>query len=113
MIKAEIGSLIFIKDKLEPEKRRPFICIAIFTNKAKVPYNWWMLPITSKNTIGLENLVEVKHPKLSVISFVKINDLQSVKWDDSYEVAKKKFAKKYIVDIKNKICSLLNNTEIE
>lgn len=104
---ATVGSLLFIQDPIEPIKKRPFICIAVFTNTAGVPYNWWLLPITSKVTIGMSNLVEVKHKRLSAISYAKINDLQSMKWEDHYEVAQVKFAKKYVKDIAKRINSLL------
>lgn len=107
-MKAESGSLIFIKDEHDPLKRRPFICVHVFTNNAKVPYNWWVIPITSKNTIGLDNLVEIKHQRLSTISWAKINDLHSIKWNDDYEIAQRKFAKRYIKDVKDKIVALLS-----
>lgn len=107
-MKGEIGSLIFIKDEHDSEKRRPHICVAVFKNNAGVPYNWWVIPITSKSTIGIDNLVEVKHQKLKMVSYAKINDLHSIKWEESYETSKKKFAKKYTMEIINKICMFIN-----
>lgn len=108
-VSATVGSLLFIQDPIEPLKKRPFICIAVFCNNAGVPYNWWLLPITSKSTIGMGNLVEVKHRQLRAISYAKLNDLQSVKWEDHYEVAPTKFAKKYNKDIAERIINLLLN----
>jgi len=95
-MKAEIGSLLFITDKNDSNKKRPHICIHVFTNKAGIPYNWLLLPITSAIAVGIDNLVEVKHQKLHSASFAKLNNIESVAWNDDIEVSKRKFAKRYV-----------------
>jgi mRNA-degrading endonuclease toxin of MazEF toxin-antitoxin module len=83
---AKEGNLIFIQ---ENEKRRPYICVKVFYNKAGVPYNWLVLPITSNNSLGSENLIPITHPKLSKNSYVKINNIKTIPWNDDYEVKNK------------------------
>ncbi len=95
-MKAEIGSLLFIQDKNDPSKKRPHICIHVFTNTEGVPYNWLLLPITSTTVVGKDNLVEVKHQKLHSSSYAKLNNIESVAWSDGIEVSKRKFAKRYV-----------------
>lgn len=109
-MKADIGSLLFIEDKHDNNKKRPHICIHVFTNKAGVPYNWLILPITSNNTVGENNLIEVKHRKLNSISFAKINNIKTIPWSDDIEVARMGFAKKYVAAIVEKINCCLTDT---
>lgn len=80
------GSLIFIQ---ESEKRRPYLCIKVFRNTAGVPYNYLVLPITSKTTVGMENLVAIVHPKLSKESYVKLNNIQTIKLPEDVEIKAK------------------------
>ena len=109
MTKAEIGSLLFIKDKNDTTKKRPYICIHIFTNKVGVPYDWLIVPITSTDNVGLDNLVEVEHNKLYCKSYAKINNIESISWNDDIEVAKKRFNNKCIRDIQSKLREVLTH----
>ncbi len=108
-MKAETGSLLFIKDRNDATKKRPYMCIHVFTNKAQVPYDWLIVPITSKDCVGPDNLVEIKHEKLGLKSYAKINNIESISWSDEIEVAKVKFSNKYVKDVTNKLGNILNN----
>ena len=101
---AEEGNLIFIQ---EGEKRRPYICVKVYRNKAGIPYNWLVLPITSSMSVGNENLYQIKHPKLHKTSFVKINNIKTIAWDENYEV-KNKINQKILDELIDKICKSLN-----
>lgn len=103
MSKAEVGSLLFIKDKNDTSKKRPYICIHVFTNTAGVPYDWLIVPITSTDKVGVENLVEVAHTKLCTKSYAKINNLESISWNEDIEVSKRKFMPQYIKDVTDKL----------
>lgn len=106
-MKAEVGSLLFIKDKNDSSKKRPYICLHVFTNRAGVPYDWLVVPITSTDSVGNENLVEVAHPKLSVPSYAKLNNIESISWNDEIEIAKKKFDAIYVRDVTEKLGNIL------
>ena len=108
-MKAEVGSLLFIRDKNEPAKKRPFICIHVFTNKSGVPYDWLIVPITSTSTVGAENLVEVKHVKLTLKSYAKISNIESISWVKKIEVAKVKFEQQNVRDVKEKLEHIFKN----
>lgn len=83
---AEEGNLIFIKEK---DKKRPYICVKVFRNNAGVPYNWLVLPITSSGAVGKNNLFPIEHPKLKKVSFVKLNNIQTISWDNDFETRPK------------------------
>ena len=104
---AEEGNLIFIQ---EGEKRRPYICVKVYRNKAGIPYNWLVLPITSSTSVGEENLCPIEHPKLHKTSFVKINNIQTIVWDERYEV-KSKINQQLLDNLIDKICKSLNYVE--
>jgi len=104
---AEIGSLLFIKDTNDATKKRPFMCIQVFRNKAGIIYDWLVIPITSKNVIREEYLVSILHPKLNQISFAKLNNITSISWSNEIEVAKVKFEDKYVRDVQERIIFLL------
>jgi mRNA-degrading endonuclease toxin of MazEF toxin-antitoxin module len=106
-MKAEVGSLLFIEDKKDSSKKRPYICIHVFTNKAGVPYDWLIVPITSTDKVGTENLVEVEHNKLCCKSYAKINNIESISWNEKIEVAKKKFLAQYVKDVTDKLGNIL------
>ena len=109
-MKADVGSLLFIQDKIDSNKKRPHICIHVFTNDAGIPYNWLVLPITSIDTVGKGNLVEVKHRKLKSTSYAKLNNIISIPWNDNIEVAKVNFAKKYAREVTSRLaCCLTEN----
>lgn len=71
----EVGSIFFYKNG--DDKERPYVCISVYTNKAGVPYNWLVLPITSSTKVGKDNLVKIEHPELSK-SFAKINNMTTM-----------------------------------
>lgn len=105
-MKAEVGSLLFIKDKNDETKRRPYMCVYVFTNNAGVPYDWLIIPITSTNKVGMDNLVEVSHRKLCCKSYAKINNIESISWNEEIEVSKQKFGKKHVKDVIQKLSNL-------
>ena len=98
------GNLIFIP---EGDKRRPYVCIKVFRNKVGIPYNWLVLPVTSSTSGGAANLFPIEHPKLHKKSYVKINNIQTIKWDEKYET-KSKINYEILDQIINKICKSLN-----
>lgn len=103
-MKAEVGSLLFLKDRNDENKKRPCMCIHVFSNNAGVPYNWLIVPITSTNTVGTDNLVEVQHGKLcSVVSYAKLSNIESISWNDEIEVAKAKFLPQSVKDVTDKL----------
>lgn len=104
---AEIGSLLFIKDTNDATKKRPYICIRVFRNNANVPYDWLVVPITSKKVIREEYLVSISHPKLNQVSYAKINNITSISWNNEIEVAKVKFSDETVRDVQEKIIFLL------
>ncbi len=106
---AEEGNLIFIQ---EGTKRRPYVCVKVYKNKAGVPYNWLILPITSSESVGKRNLYPISHPKLHKESFVKINNIRTVAWDDKFEV-KSKINQQTLDDLINEICKSLNYVKRE
>ena len=69
------GNLIFIQEGI---KRRPYICVKVYRNKAGIPYNWLVLPITSSTAVGFENLFQIEHPKLNKKSYIKLNNIQTI-----------------------------------
>jgi len=104
---AEIGSLLFIKDTKDATKKRPFICVRVFRNNANIPYDWLVIPITTKCIIKPKYLVELSHPKLNQVSYAKLNNITSISWNNEIEVAKVKFDDKYVKDVQQKIIFLL------
>lgn len=100
---AEEGNLIFIKEK---DKKRPYICIKVFRNNAGVPYNWLVLPITSSDSVGRSNLFPIEHRKLKKVSFVKLNNIQTITWDESFEV-KTKIDFQTLSNLIKRICGCL------
>jgi hypothetical protein len=112
-MKAVVGSLLFIKDKLDETKQRPYICMHVFSNNAGIAYNWLVMPITSNDSVGTDNLVEVTHRKLTSKSWVKINNLQTIAWSDEIEVQGRKFRKQYIKDVRAKVREIFNTQKDE
>lgn len=111
-VKADEGALLFIEDKLDATKKRPYICMHVFKNKAGVPYNWLVLPITSKDSVGKENLVEVKHDKLGKsISYAKLNNLECISWNEKIEIAAKKFADTYMKTVRDKLGQIFKSKD--
>lgn len=106
IMRADVGSLLFIPDP-KGSKKRPHICIKVFTNLAGVPYDWLVIPITSTVTVGMDNLMEVEHPKLSLKSYAKINNITCVKASDKIEVAKMSFSKDCVKSIAVRIKELI------
>lgn len=94
------GNLIFIP---EGDKRRPYICVKVFRNNAGIPYNWLVLPITSSTSVGFSNLFPIEHTKLHKKSYVKLNNIQTIKWDEKYEI-KKKINEKTLDQLIETIC---------
>lgn len=109
--KADVGSLLFMKDELDAEKTRPFICVHVFSNEAGVPYDWLVMPITSNDGVGSENLVEVKHEKLASVSYAKLNNMKCISWSDKIELSSKKFKKQYVKDILSKLKKILSDSK--
>lgn len=101
---ASEGNIIFIQ---EGDKRRPHICVKVFKNKAGVPYNWLVLPITGSTSVGHDNLFQIEHPKLHKKSYVKINNIQTIRWDNDYEI-KSKIDKLTLDKLIKRICKSLN-----
>ena len=106
IMKADVGSLLFIPDRKNC-KKRPHICISVFRNLAGVPYDWMVVPITSTVTVGMENLVEVKHPKLSLQSYAKLNNITCIKSNKEIEVSKITFSEDYLTTIAVRIKELI------
>lgn len=106
--KADVGSLLFIKDEIDADKTRPFICVHVFSNEAGVPYDWLVMPITSNDGVGVDNLVEVTHVKLATTSYAKINNMKCISWSDKIELSSKKFKKQYVKDILGKLKTILS-----
>lgn len=96
---ADVGSLLFIKDQ-DTGKRRPHICVGVFTNRAGIRYDWLVLPITSTETVGDANLVPVFHKKLKRNSFAKLNNIKTIKADEEIEIASDHFSEECIRLIK-------------
>ena len=96
---ANVGSLLFITDP-ESGKKRPHICIGVFTNNAGVKYDWLVLPITSVDTVGSNNLIPVSHKKLKKNSYAKINNIKTIVADTNIEIAEEPFDEEYIELIK-------------
>lgn len=78
----------------EDEKKRPYICILVFTNDANIAYNYLVIPITSKKTIGMKNLVRIKNVNLKSPSYAKLSNIKSIRADSEYEKTSK-ISKKY------------------
>lgn len=104
---AEIGSLLFIKDANDATKKRPFMCVRVFRNNADIPYDWLVVPITTKMIIKQDYLVKLEHSKLNQASYAKINNITSISWNKEIEVAKVKFDNKYVRDVQERIIFLL------
>lgn len=85
----------------EEEKNRPYICMAVFTNDANIIYNYLVIPITSKNTIGMKNLVRIKNINLKSPSYAKLSNIRSIGVDSPYERANKISTKYYRKIIEN------------
>lgn len=109
-MKAEVGSLLFIEDKNDPIKKRPCMCIHIFKNTAGIPYNWLIVPITSTDKVGSDNLVEVQHCKLSARSYAKLNNIESISSNDKIEVARRKFEPQCVKDVTDKLRNIFKET---
>jgi mRNA-degrading endonuclease toxin of MazEF toxin-antitoxin module len=106
-MKADVGNLLFIEDKNDSAKKRPFMVLHVFNNTAGVPYDWLVVPITSSDSVGPENLVEVTHVKLACKSYAKLNNMETISWSDEIEVAKRKFAKKHIKNVQDRLGEIL------
>lgn len=109
-MKAVTGSLLFIQDKKQAAKKRPYMCIHVFTNEAGVPYDWLIVPITSTCTVGKNNLVEVRHRKLTLRSYAKISGVESISWNDEIQVAKHKFGDEELRDVQEKLRNIFKHT---
>ena len=60
----------------------------------------------------MHNLVEVTHVKLATLSYAKINNLESISWDDEkIELATRKFKKQHIKDVSDKLGSIFNTNK--
>ena len=81
----EKRSLIYLKNSLD-QKKRPHICIAVFKNNAGIPYNYMVIPLTTKKTVGFQNLVFVRHNKLKQDSYAKICNIFTVNADEICEI---------------------------
>lgn len=103
---AEVGSLIYIADNAG--KRRPHICIWVFTNSAGVKYDWLVLPITSTKTVGDKNLIKVEHPKLKLPSYAKLNNIKTITNEEIVEVSNKTFDKLFVDEIASKLQFIFN-----
>lgn len=114
-MKADVGALLFIEDKLDATKKRPCMCVHVFKNTVGIPYNWLVVPITSKDSVGKDNLVAVEHKKLSnSVSYAKINNLESIAWnDEKIEVATVKFDTVYTQGVKDKLGELFRREKKE
>ena len=77
-------SLIFLTD--ENGKERPYICLAVFRNEANVIYNYLIIPITSKTTVGLDNLVKVKNIKLNDTSYAKLCNIKTIAAEECFKI---------------------------
>lgn len=106
VMQADVGSLLFIPDPMNG-KKRPHMCVSVFRNEGGVPYNWLVVPITSAVTVGVHNLVEVSHPKLSKHSYAKLNNLTSIIGNSNIEVAKKQFTNDYLLKVAVRIKELI------
>lgn len=104
---ADVGSLLFILDK-DTGKKRPHVCIHVFKNNAGVKYDWLVLPITSTGTVGNKNLVAIKHKKLKKESFAKLNNLLTIKADDSIEIAEETVSLENIESIRCRLRFIFN-----
>ena len=104
---ADVGNLLFILDK-DTGKKRPHVCIHVFTNNAGVKYDWLVLPITSAGTVGNRNLVCIKHKKLKKLSFAKLNNLTTIKADESIEIAEEKVDFENIESIRCRLRFIFN-----
>jgi mRNA-degrading endonuclease toxin of MazEF toxin-antitoxin module len=110
-MKADIGSLLFIKET-NSAKKRPYMCVYVFKNTAGVPYDWLVVPITSTDSVGMTNLIPVKHAKLnSIESYAKLNNIRSISWSDEIEVAKVKFDSSYVRDVSVKLGNILRTNK--
>lgn len=111
-MKAEKGSLLFIRD-FESAKKRPYICVHVFTNTAGVAYDWLVIPITSTVCVGMSNLILVRHSKLSTTSYAKISNVRSISWNDEIELSKIKFDPLYVRDVCLGLGNILRNDKDE
>lgn len=102
-MKARVGSLLFMQDRNDATKKRPYICVQICRNNAGVPYNWIIVPITSALTVGEDYLTEVKHKMLTLKSYAKISNIESVSWRDEIKVVKERFDTQYVRDVQKKL----------
>ena len=99
---ATAGSLIYITDPKDG-KKRPHMCICVFTNNAGIKYDWLVVPITSTTTIGANNLVKVEHPKLKIPSYAKINNVRTVTTEDSFDVSTILFDEVFLKEVTTKL----------
>lgn len=103
--KVEVGSLLYLKD-LRTNKNRPYVCIHIFKNNARVAYDWLVVPITSKNKVGVNNLVEIHHPKLFKKSYAKLSNILSIPCSSEIKVSSTKFDGATVRDVISKLKSI-------
>lgn len=108
---AEVGSLLFITDINDKTKKRPFMCIRVFRNNANIPYDWLVVPISSKSVMREEHRVQLTHPKLNQVSYAKLNNITSISWQKEIEVAEVKFSDKQVRDVQEKIIFLLKRRD--
>lgn len=81
----EQGSCVFIRRQRDNvSKKVAHMILAVGKNDAGIPYNWIGIPITSKETVGEKNLVEINHPKLKMKSYAKIIDPHTFKYNAKY-----------------------------
>lgn len=99
---ADVGNLLFILDE-STGKKRPHVCIAVFTNSAGVRYDWLVVPITSVATVGDENLVQIRHSKLKKDSFAKLNNITTIKAGKGIEIASIPFEEEYVQLVKGRL----------
>lgn len=111
-MKAVVGSLLFIEDKNDAAKKRPYMCIYVFRNEAGVPYDWLIVPITSTDTASKKYLVPVGHVKLNMRSYAKISNIESISWNKKIEVAKKLFEPQYVKDVQEKLRNIFKQDDI-
>ncbi len=58
---------------------RPNLVLKAFCNSAGICYDYLIAPISSKDTVGKDNIYPIEHERLKVPSFVKLSNLMTVK----------------------------------
>lgn len=112
-VKSFTGKLLYKREELledaEKNKRRPYMCINVFSNNAGVPYDYLLAPITSTKTVGNKNLVKIDHPKLKKDSYCKLNNIFIVPAEQmsNYDASEILFDEDIINSVVDKLRELL------